>query len=255
MATDADHDFAKCRRGFGIYIGDNPPADGDPHYPANALAIDTDASAGTLKMNKGNEASANFDAFAGVCLITDSGSLFTATTIEGALAELAQHVRSAQAFLPIPLATVLESDGTNVVGSLGNGTTPTLDLANGDTDSGLIITWTSGNTDAIIFQTPLPPDFDPSSDLVLHLRAKSGGSTDTPAIAADTYFNEGDTKVEDSSGNVSSSVQELTITVAAADIPSGAQTVTMELTPGGHSSDDLILSALWLEYQRKTLTS
>lgn len=187
--------------------------------------------------------------------IADSGGFTSETDVEAALAEIYQHILSVQSFIPVPLAGLLETDATNTVDYLGPGTTPTLDLANGDTDSGLVVTWAASNNDPVIFQTPLPPDLDASKDLVLHLRAKAGGSTDTPTIAADSYFNEGDTKIEDASGALSDSVQELTITIAAADIPAGAQTLSVELTPGAHTTDTVVLSALWLEYSKSLLGS
>lgn len=187
--------------------------------------------------------------------IADSGAFTSAATVEAALQEIYQHIASAQAFIPIPLTTWFEGDASNTVAALGPSTTPTLDMANGDTDSGLLITWASSNNDPIITQIPLPPDLDTGSDLVLHFRGKMGGSTDTPTIAGDAYFNEGDTKVEDASSAFGDSYAEDTITIAAADIPSGAQTVTIELTPGAHTTDTMIVSATWLEYQRSILTS
>lgn len=192
---------------------------------------------------------------AGTVSVTDSGGIITGVTVEAALAEVFTHIQSAQKFLPVPLATILEGDASNVVGFLGPSTTPVLDMANGDTDSGLTITWAAENVDPVLVQTPLPPDLDVTADLVLHLRAKMGGGTDTPTIAADTYFNEGDTKVEDVTGALGSTVAELTVTIAAADIPAGAQTVTVELTPGTHDNDTIVLSGTWFEYTGITLTA
>lgn len=157
--------------------------------------------------------------------------------------------------IPIPLTQLRESDATNIpaaaahYGVLGQDSTPILDYANGDTDSALRLAWAASNSDPIVFQTPLPPDIDTGQDLTVHFRAAMAGTTDTPTIASDAYFNEGDTKVEDASAAVTGATYaEYTITIAAADIPSGAQTVTVELTPGAHTTDILYLTALWLEY-------
>lgn len=186
--------------------------------------------------------------------VADAGSIITGVTVEAALAEVFTHIQSAQKFLPIPLTTVWESDGTNATALTGS-TTPVLDMANGDTDSGLVLTWVASNSDAIIFQIPLPPDIDVSADVVVHFRAKSGGATDTPTIASDAYFNEGDTKVEDVSAALGAAYAEKTITIAAADVPAGAQTLTVELTPGAHTTDTIVMSAIWIEYTGTTLTS
>ena len=186
--------------------------------------------------------------------IADSGGFTSTATVEAALAEIYQHLVTAQGFIPIALTSVWESDATNA-SALTGATTPVLDMANGDTDSGMVLTWVASNSDAIIFQTPLPPDIDTTADVVVHFRAKSGGSTDTPTFAADSYFNEGDTKVEDTSSALGAAVAENTITIAAADVPSGAQTLTCELTPGAHTTDTIVLSAIWVEYTKSILTS
>lgn len=186
--------------------------------------------------------------------VADSGSLITATTVEAALAEAFQHIQSAQKFIGVPLALVFESDATNMTALTGS-TGPKRDMANGDTDSGIVITWVSSNSDAIVFQVALPPELDVASDVVVHFRAKSGGATDVPVIAADSYFNEGDTKIEDNAAALGAAYAEKTITIAAADVPAGAQTLTVELTPGAHTTDTIVLSAIWVEYTAKTLTS
>jgi len=191
---------------------------------------------------------------AGTVSIADAGAHTTTVTVEAALQEIYAHILNAQNFLPVPLTGLMEGDATNVVGPLKDDTTPVLDMANGDTDSGLVVTWAASNNDPVLFQTPLPPDLDTTEDLVIHLRAKSGGATDTPTIASDAYFNEGDTKVEDVSAALSASYAEKTITIAAADIPSGAQTLTVELTPGAHTTDTVVMSALWIEYTKQLLS-
>jgi hypothetical protein len=191
---------------------------------------------------------------AGTVSIADSGAFTSTATVEDALAEIYQHIATAQAFIPVPLVTCLESDATNATALTGS-TTPILDMADGDTDSGLVLTWAASNSDAIIFQTPLPPSLDVTADVVIHFRAKSGGSTDTPTVGSDAYFNEGDTKVEDVSAALGSTVAEKTITIAAADVPAGAQTLTVELTPGAHTTDTVVLSAIWIEYTNSTLAS
>jgi hypothetical protein len=186
--------------------------------------------------------------------ISDSDHHTEETTVEAALAEIYAHILNAQNFMPIPLSTLLEGGATNVVGPLKDDTTPVLDMADGDTDSGLVVTWAASNSDPVLFQVPLPPDLDTTEDLVIHLRAKSGGDADTPTIASDAYFNEGDTKVEDVSAELGETYAEKTITIDASDIPSGAQTLTVELTPGEHTTNTVVMSALWIEYTKQLLS-
>jgi hypothetical protein len=106
-----------------------------------------------------------------------------------------------------------------------------------------------------MFQTPLPPDLDVASDLVIHMRIL-GGTTDAVGFTSKSHFNEGDTSIADTgTTNQTASYAEKTITIAAADIPAGAQTLTCELTPAAHTTDVLQMSAIWIEYTGTLLTS
>lgn len=127
---------------------------------------------------------------------------------------------------------------------------PSLTTTNGDTDSALVLTWGAGDVTPVVFQTPLPPDLDDGEDVTVHFRVKSSGANDTPTLALDSYFNEGDTKVEDATAAITSSWSEKIATIAAADVPSGAQTLTFEVTPGAHNTDSVLVSAVWAEYVR-----
>ncbi len=160
------------------------------------------------------------------------------------------------AVVSVPLATLRESASDDIAalaahgGILAKDSTPILEYASGDADSSLQVNWVAANSDPIVFQLALP-DLNDSEDLKVHMRIKSGGATDTPVIDADSYFNEGDTKVSDASAAITATAAEVIITIAAADIPSGAQTYTCELTPAAHTTDTVILSALWVEYERQ----
>ena len=160
-------------------------------------------------------------------------------------------------FVPVPLTSVREISSNAIPNAAANGgllasdSTPILNTTNGDTDSAVRLAWAASNNDPIIFQVPLPPDLDEASAVEVHLRAAMAGATDTPVISADSYFNEGDTKVEDDSAAITgTSYAEYTITIAAADVPAGAQTLTCELTPGAHTTDILYMTAIWVEYTR-----
>jgi hypothetical protein len=194
--------------------------------------------------------------------IADAGGFTAAATVEAALAELYQHVLSAQAFIPVALTSLRELTAGAIPNAAANGgllasdTTPILNTANGDTDGAFRLSWAASNSDAVGFQIPLPPDFDGAANLEIHVRAAMAGATDTPTISCDSYFDEGDIKVADVSAAITGAAYaEYTITIAAADIPDTAQTFSVELTPGAHTTDALYLSAIWIEYKRKLLTA
>ena len=163
----------------------------------------------------------------------------------------------ATGFIPLPLTQWREM-GTNEIqnlaahgGILAVDSTPILQFTNGDTDSAIRLSWVATDVKAITTQTPLPPDLDVTGDVVLHMRAAMNNTNDTPVIDADSFFNEGDTKVSDASAAITgATVAEYTITIAAADVPAGAQTLSIEITPAAHGTDALYVYATWLEYVR-----
>lgn len=175
--------------------------------------------------------------------------------------------------IPIPLGSLREVDSNDIpavtdtpksddpsgfAGLLGKDTTPILEFTSGDSDSSIRLNYASSDSDPVAFQVPLA-NIDPEEDIEIYFRAGVHGNTDTPKVSADIFFNEGDTKVEADSGEISgdvdadglSAMAEYSITVAASDIPDGAETLTAELTLGSHTTDAVFISALWVEYWRE----
>ena len=187
--------------------------------------------------------------------ILDALGFTAAATVEAALAELYQDLLSIQRFIPIPLTSWMIGDLTNTVSFGGPATDPVLDMANGDTDSALRWAWAAASVVPIIIQVPLPPDLDVAKDLVLHLLTKKDADANTVTLASDVYFDDGDSKVEDVTATIAQAFGETIITIAADDVPAGAKTVTIELTPSAHAGDALYLQGSWLEYARLILTS
>jgi len=194
--------------------------------------------------------------------VLDSGAYFAQATVELVLAEIGLHINSVQAFIPVPLASIREAGTNDIINAAGIGgvmskdSTPNFEYTNGDTDSALRLQWAASNSDPIVFQVPLPPDLDEAGDIVIHFRAAMAGAVDTPVISADSYLNEGCTKISDDSAAVTGTTPaEYVITIAAADVPAGSQTLTVELTPGAHTTDTLEIYAVWIEYKRTLLTS
>lgn len=149
-------------------------------------------------------------------------------------------------YIDVPLQTLREVASNAIPNIAANGgllasdTTPVLNLTNGDTDSALRLTWAASNSDAVTFQAVLPGDVDTGQPLYVDVYADSAGATDTPVFSLDTFFNTGDTKVEDDTGAVASTVSVVTATIAAADIPNAPfVTMSCEVTPGAHTTDAL----------------
>ena len=187
---------------------------------------------------------------------SNTGTVGTSDISAGAVTAAKLSTTLKTGFIPVSLAAVRELSTGSFINAAGNGgilatdTTPILNTINGDTDGAWRLAWAASNSDEVGFQAPLPPDLDEASAVEVHLRAYMAGATDTPVISADSYFDEGDTKVEDDSTALDATPTEKTITIAAGDVPAGAQTLSVALTPGAHTTDILYVTAIWVEYTR-----
>lgn len=160
-------------------------------------------------------------------------------------------------FIPVPL-TILRETGTSAIpnlaahgGILASDSTPILNSINADTDGALRLTYAATVVDGVTFQVVLPDDFDDTGDVLVKFRAAMAGATDTPTLTLDSYFDEGDTKVEDATAAVTGATYATyTATIATADVPA-ARTLTVEMIPGAHGTDALYITAIWVEYTRK----
>jgi len=194
--------------------------------------------------------------------IADAGGFTSEATVEAALQEIYQHIASAQAFIPISLfdlrehSTMSVGASNTVMGALASDTTPILGPINGGTDGAQRVHWAAADVDPVMFQVALPPDLDVSANVVLHARVAQSDATDSGSMTVESWFNEGDTKVSDTlAANATTDYAEVTATIAAADVPTGAQVLTCSLTPAAHANDAIYLTGLWIEYTRKILTA
>jgi hypothetical protein len=194
--------------------------------------------------------------------ITDSGTFTLTATVEAALQEIYQDIKSVQQFIPISIMSFRETVNFDVGNGAANGgvlasdTTPILEAINAATDGCQRINWASGDVTQITTQIPLPPNLDVTKDLVLHVRIASEGTTDAVGFSVDSFFNEADGKVTDTTTtNQTATYAEKVATIGAADVPSGAQVLTIGLTPVAHTTDKMFFTGAWLEYAAIIRTS
>lgn len=225
-------------------------------------------SAGTYKVqNAGTNTKLTVFATAAVTL-TDAADVHIVSLASGGHVELLADSDSSwttaggfstTGYIPVPLSAWREISSDDIINASGNGgvlatdTTPTYETVNGDTDGQLRILWAATNVDALATQITIPPDCDLTQDIVLHFRGEMADSNDTPVLDIDTFFDEGDTKVSGATGAWGPSPNDRTATIAAADIPSTAETMSVEITPGTHGTDTMALYATWVTYTRKAI--
>jgi len=195
--------------------------------------------------------------------VADAGNFTAQTTVEAALQEIYKHLLNAEGFIPVSLdcfktsATAFVTPTSALGTHLATDSTPKIGRINGATDPAQAIIWAAGGTDPAFAVVTLPPDLDDGVALVLHARIASNKASNTPTFTVSSYFNEGSTAVIDSlaAASATSTFSERTATIAAGDVPSGAQTLTFSLKPAAHANDIWRISALWFEYTRKLLTA
>lgn len=192
--------------------------------------------------------------------IQDAGAFTSAATVEAALAEIYQHIKSTQAHIPLSLYDFREVDASSDVGNaaangglLASDTTPIL---RGNAAESQEISWAAGNVDPIALQTTLPPDFDGSANVTLELWVNSG-TTNGASFTVETGWDGGAlvSDAVDDSATKSATTHKVTATIAAADVPDTAAFLTLVLTPPTHATDAIQLLGARLLYKRKLLTS
>lgn len=192
----------------------------------------------------------------------DAGGFTAKTTTEEQVQELYQHLFSANGgCVSIALSSFREVSATGDVGNaaaiggvLASDTTPIL-LGKATTND-WAIQWATGNADPIGVSFMPPADFDDTADATLDL-VVSSGSTDAATMGIASSWN-GGSEVTDSADDASAkSATEhvITATIAAADIPSGANRATFRITPPTHATNAISLTGARLNYKRKLLTS
>ncbi len=207
---------------------------------------------------------------AGLVGILDAGTFTSATTVEGALAEIYQGMQSIQKQVNIPLLGSIDATtGTAMIAFVdGAYTVPGTEFTNSKTCA---VRWNNHATPtALVVNVAMPQDLDDTAVVTFHALVSKVGATSGDATKltvgafehtvaalhdADTDFG-GDTSAV--VGNATSkTVTEVTLTLAAADVHATPSSMCFTIKPkaGTLGTDDLLLHSAWLEYKGKILTS
>jgi hypothetical protein len=197
--------------------------------------------------------------------IQDSANLFTASDLEGALAELAKNV----SYIPISLGGCLDAATGAVLAVFANatGTTPGTQLTN---SKAVTVRWNNDAAPGAIAVGGVikPEDIDETAAITFVAHVSKTGATVGDATKltvgafenvvgalhdADTDFGGDTTAIV---GNATAkTVQEVTLALAAADISSakGSFTFTIKPKAGTLGTDDLVLHDAYLKVVRKNV--
>jgi hypothetical protein len=158
-------------------------------------------------------------------------------------------------YIPLSLGSLRDLAANEISTHLDDTTTPSFERINGATDKGLRVLWGTSNNDEVAFpEVPMPPDFDETQDITIHLVAEMSGATDSPTIDVQVFDSSGDTEMGGATAAITNTRAEFTVTITAADItghPLGWLSISL-VPVGAHATDTLALFAAWIEYVKKT---
>ena len=199
--------------------------------------------------------------------ITDTGAFTEQTEAEAAMQEIYQHLLTAKGIINIPMPTI--TDAGVALAAFANADDPLPGFC--VTAKGLGIRWNNHATPtAVGTKVIVPPDADVTANMTLHVLAAKVGATVGDATkftivaynnvvaalydADDDFGGDTDAMIGDAA---TKTVQHVTLTLALANLAAypAAMELTLQPKDGTLGTDDVIMLAAWIEFQKKLLTS
>lgn len=190
--------------------------------------------------------------------VADSGGFTDAATVEAALAEIYQHLLSAQKVMPIPLTAFTQEDGTALT-KQATTVAGFAQLANKEVVLDIPVDCTAGET--LQASIPVPQDLDDSADIVVHVLAGKAADLDVLTLDCEVYpCAAGDTAnadIQDTAAQtITQAASELTFTCGADGVLAAPGTLTVVLALGGTNDGDAVyIYGAWIEYTAQVLTA
>jgi hypothetical protein len=189
----------------------------------------------------------------------DSGGYTTETEVDGALTEIYAHLLNAQGWSTgAPLTTLRIVDTSGDVGTsaapgvLASNTAPI--LRGEATTEALAVHWVANGVEIIATTIDLPPDLDGTADMFVDLVVVSNNTNNAPSFSVLHNFDGGAQVTDTAVGTSVSTVQTITATIAANDVPTSASVLGFQLLPGAHASDTWTLFGVRVRGKRNLLT-
>lgn len=195
----------------------------------------------------------------GVWVLCGAALFYDLATLSAAVSSHTTHIVNAGASTSVSLYDLREVDANGDVGNLAavggllaSDSTPIL---RGDAAESQEVSWATGNTDLVAFTMALPSDFDGTGDAELEL-VVSSGTTDAATFTVESGWDGGAlvSDTADDAATKSATAHTISATIANADIATGAERLTVILTPAAHATDTVQVHSIRLKYTRKYLT-
>lgn len=199
--------------------------------------------------------------------IADAGTFTDQDEAEAALQEIYQDLLTASGVINVPMPTI--TDAGVALAAFSDGASPTPGFC--VTAKGLGIRWNNHATPTPVgTKVVVPPDADITANMTLHVLAAKTGATgaDATKFTAVVYNNVVDALYDadsDFGGDTDAmtgdatakTVQHVTLTLALANLAAypAAMEITIQPKDGTLGTDDVIMLAAWITYQKKLMTA
>jgi hypothetical protein len=185
-------------------------------------------------------------------------------------AALTVDALTTQYTIPVDLSSAILAAGTPMAAWADNAgaSAPGITLAN---SKAVGLRWNNFATQtAVWLSATMPQDVDDAAPIVMHILASKSGATlaDATTFTVTAFFQTvgalhdadvdcGGTSSAMTGNATAKTVAELTLTIAAADVPPSPSTLSFSIKPTDAllGTDDLIIEAIWFEATRKLLTA
>jgi hypothetical protein len=153
--------------------------------------------------------------------------------------------------IPLPLSAFRVGTTGDVgavavaAGLLGSDSAPTLTGAS--TGISQIVTWAASGVAQILAHVPLPDDFEPRNGCIVELFGASG-TTNAFSFTVASSWDGGATVSDTATGQASATAHASEATIDGSDIPAGARSVSLAITPAAHTTNAFILSSARIKY-------
>ena len=190
--------------------------------------------------------------------IADAGGFTSEVTVEAALQELYQGMKTIQGTVPVPLGAITMEDGTALT-KQATTVAGYAQLADKEIVINIPVDCTSG--EALGFSVPLPQDIDVTADLTVHVLTGKAADLDVLTLDCEVYpVAAGDVANLDIQDTAAQTIvaagTELTFTCGLDGLLASPSALSVVLTLGGTNDGDAVyIYGAWIEYKKKLLTS
>ena len=190
--------------------------------------------------------------------IADAGNFTAETTVEGALQEILQGLLTAQGTISVPIGAITREDGTALT-KQATTVSGFQQLADKEIVIEIPIDCSAG--EALGFTVSVPQDLDDAADITIHALVSKGGALDALTLDCEVFpCAVGDLANADIQDTAAQAIvatgTELVFTCGADGVLAAPGTLSVVLTLGGtNDGDATYIHGVWIEYQKKILTS